>query len=174
MLGYRSTRDVTFYYIMARVEQRATECSYLPFKPIHELQGYFSSPSCLSSWAVLLVLMAHWMWGGEGTWAMSSERVPGMAKGPVSDVSICSGGLCHMPTFAKPLKDLEFMLELQEPSERFLRNMLFGFFITKVTKSLFVCVSVLNGLQDLSSWLVRSNFLTRDWTHTPCSGYMAS
>ena len=60
------------------------------------------------------------------------------------------------------LKDLEFMLELQEPSERFLRNMLFGFFITKVTKSLFVCVSVLNGLQDLSSWLVRSNFLTRD------------
>ena len=88
-----------------------TECSYLPFKPIHELQGYFSSPSCLSSWAVLLVLTAHWMWGGEGTWPMSSERVPGMAKGPVSDVSICSGGLCHMPTFAKPLKDLEFMVK---------------------------------------------------------------
>lgn len=26
---------------------------------------------------------------------MSSERVAGMAKGLVSDVSICSGGLCH-------------------------------------------------------------------------------
>ena len=40
---------------------------------------------------------------------MSSERVPGMAKGPVSDVSICSGELCHVPTFAKPLK--EFMVK---------------------------------------------------------------
>ena len=39
---------------------------------------------------------------GEGTRAMSSERVAGMAKGLVSDVSICSGGLCHVPTFAKP------------------------------------------------------------------------
>jgi len=39
------------------------------------------------------------------------------------------------------LKDLEFMLELQEPSERFLRNMLLGFLITKVTNSLFcVCL----------------------------------
>ena len=35
------------------------------------------------------------------------------------------------------LRDLEFMLELQEPSERFLRNMLLGLFITKVTKTLF-------------------------------------
>ena len=35
------------------------------------------------------------------------------------------------------LRDLEFMLELQEPSERFLRKMLLGFFYYKSNKDTF-------------------------------------
>lgn len=47
-LGTEALKETLLFVTMARVEQRATECSYLPSKPIHELQGYFSSPSCLA------------------------------------------------------------------------------------------------------------------------------